>query len=102
MPGATATLVAPIVTQLSVLLEPDLMLAGLAVKDVTVGAEPVWGLVVEESGSLVDPPQPARPADAKRTKATARRPSPTRTELTFRRALEVGECKRHPWMQLHS
>jgi len=41
VPGVTAILVAPVVTQLSVLLEPDEMLAGLAVKDVTVGAEPV-------------------------------------------------------------
>ena len=32
-----AMLVAPVVTQLSVLLAPDAMLAGLAVKDVIVG-----------------------------------------------------------------
>ncbi|SPF37424.1 hypothetical protein SBA1_180053 [Candidatus Sulfotelmatobacter kueseliae] len=34
-------LVAPVVDQLSVLLVPELMLAGLAVKEVIVGAEPL-------------------------------------------------------------
>ena len=37
VPGVMAMLVAPVVTQLSVLLAPDAMLAGLAVKDVIVG-----------------------------------------------------------------
>ena len=38
IPGAMEILVAPVVTQLSVLLEPEAMLAGLAVKLVMVGA----------------------------------------------------------------
>jgi hypothetical protein len=97
VPGVTATLAAPVVTQLSVLPEPDLMLAGLAVKDVTAGAEPVCGLVVDGSGLLVEPPQPVAPADTKRARAAARSPSPVRTELTFfRLAVEVGERKRNP------
>jgi hypothetical protein len=37
VPGVMATLVAPVVDQLSVLLEPELMLVGLAVNDVIAG-----------------------------------------------------------------
>jgi len=40
VPGVMAMLVAPLVAQLSVLLEPELMLAGAAEKDVTPGAAP--------------------------------------------------------------
>jgi flagellar biosynthesis protein FliR len=36
-PGVMAMVVAPVVTQLSVLLAPDEMLAGLAVKELMVG-----------------------------------------------------------------
>jgi hypothetical protein len=41
VPGEIEILDAPVVDQLSVLLLPDFMLAGLAVKEVIVGAEPV-------------------------------------------------------------
>jgi hypothetical protein len=37
VPGVMAILVAPLVTQLRVLLEPDVMLVGLAVKELMVG-----------------------------------------------------------------
>ena len=37
VPGVMAIPVAPVVTQLSVLLEPELMLVGLAVKELIVG-----------------------------------------------------------------
>ena len=37
VPGVMATFVAPDVTQLSVLLDPDVMLAGLGLKEVIVG-----------------------------------------------------------------
>ncbi|MGA9670566.1 MAG: hypothetical protein WBQ94_15245, partial [Terracidiphilus sp.] len=37
VPGVMAMLVAPVVTQLSVLLEPELMLVGLAVNELIVG-----------------------------------------------------------------
>ena len=40
VPGVIAMLVAPVVAQLSVLLAPELMLVGLALKDVIAGAEP--------------------------------------------------------------
>lgn len=54
---------APLLTQLSVVLEPGLMLAGLALKDVMLGADPLVGgglvglLVLLAPGSLDDPPQ---------------------------------------------
>ena len=38
-PGVMEILVAPVVDQLSVLLEPDFILVGLAVKEPIVGAE---------------------------------------------------------------
>jgi len=41
VPGEIEILDAPVVDQLSVLLVPDFMLAGLAVKEVIVGAEPL-------------------------------------------------------------
>lgn len=37
VPGVMASLVAPVVAQLKVLLEPEVMLVGLAVKEVMVG-----------------------------------------------------------------
>ena len=41
VPGEIEMLDAPVVDQLSVLLVPDFMLAGLAVKEVIVGEEPL-------------------------------------------------------------
>lgn len=76
VPGVIAMLVAPVVVQFSVLLEPDLMLAELAVKDVTEGAEPVPGMVVVGSGLLVEPPQLVRPIHESRMRATAQRVGP--------------------------
>jgi hypothetical protein len=98
VPGVIAMPVAPVVAQVSVLLDPDLMLAGLAAKDVTVGAEPVTGMVVVGSGLLVEPPQPVRPVHTRRTRAPARRASPPelRAKLASPLAEEVGEPKRHP------
>lgn len=64
-PGVMAMLVAPAVVQLSVLLEPDAMLAGLAVKEVIVGAVP--SPVVEPDDD--PPPQPAIPRQASRARA---------------------------------
>jgi hypothetical protein len=53
VPGAIAMLVAPVVTQLRVLLEPEAMLAGLAVNDVIVGAPAAFTVTV-----AVDVPEP--------------------------------------------
>jgi hypothetical protein len=57
VPGVMAMLVAPVVAQLSELLEPEAMLAGFAVKDVMVGgggAETVTvAVAVTEPAALV-------------------------------------------------
>jgi hypothetical protein len=70
VPGVMAILVAPATVQLSVLLVPEFMLVGSAVKEVIVGAEPFpVGEVVE--------PQPASPTQINRIMRTrAQRPSP--------------------------
>ena len=46
VPGVIARLVAPVVTQLNVLLEPVVMLAGLAVKELMVGLPAVFTVTV--------------------------------------------------------
>ena len=43
-PGAMETVDAPEVDQVSELLEPEVMVAGLAAKEVILGAEPEGGL----------------------------------------------------------
>ena len=43
VPGVMERVVAPLLTQVSVVLEPELMLAGLALNDVMVGADPLVG-----------------------------------------------------------
>jgi hypothetical protein len=53
VPGVMARLVAPVVAQLSVLLEPDVMLAGFAVKDVMTGL--VGALMVMVSDEVDEP-----------------------------------------------
>jgi len=53
VPGVMARLVAPVVAQLSVLLEPDVMLVGLAVKDVITGF--VGALMVMVSDEVDEP-----------------------------------------------
>jgi hypothetical protein len=60
VPGAMAMEVAPVVAQVSVLLEPELMLVGFAAKEVIVGAEPV----PEDELGIVEP-QPARAMHAR-------------------------------------
>ena len=53
VPGVMARLVAPVVAQLSVLLEPDVMLVGFAVKDVMTGL--VGALMVMVSDEVDEP-----------------------------------------------
>ena len=53
VPGAMAMLVAPVVAQVSVLLEPEVMLVGLAVKELIVG--PLGVLTVTVTVAVVDP-----------------------------------------------
>jgi hypothetical protein len=53
VPGATAMLVAPVVAQVSVLLEPELTLVGFAVKELMVGL--VGTFTVTVAVAVVDP-----------------------------------------------
>ncbi len=48
-PGVMATLVAPLVTQLKVLLEPEEMLAGVAVNEVMTGMAVTVTVTVSET-----------------------------------------------------
>ena len=47
VPGVMAIVVAPVAAQLRVLLEPEFMLVGFAVKEVTAGIEPLLVGAVE-------------------------------------------------------
>ena len=53
VPGVMARLVAPVVTQLSMLLVPEVTLAGLAVKELITGLSTVF--TVRVSIDVVDP-----------------------------------------------
>jgi hypothetical protein len=53
VPGVMARLVAPVVTQLSMLLVPEVTLAGLAVKELITGLSTVFTIRV--SIDVVDP-----------------------------------------------
>ena len=64
VPGVMARLVAPVVAQLSVLLAPEVMLAGSAVKEVIVGMEPFPEGEFDEVA-----PQPASPTQANKIRA---------------------------------
>lgn len=70
-PGVMAILVAPVVTQLSVLLEPAFALVGLAVKEVIVGA------CLDKTGAT----QPVNTAQANRMRGTAQTCSPEERSL---------------------
>ena len=70
LPGVMATLVAPEVAQLSVVLLPGLMLAGLAEKDAMFGAAVCVTAPVD-----APLPQPAGPAQVARNKANPQMPA---------------------------
>ena len=53
VPGVMAIVVAPLVVQLNMLLEPELILVGLAVKELIVGALAVFTVTV--SADVVEP-----------------------------------------------
>jgi hypothetical protein len=53
VPGVMAILVAPLVTQLNMLLEPDAMMVGLAVKELIVGLPAVP--TVTDTVDVVEP-----------------------------------------------
>jgi hypothetical protein len=54
-PGVIAILVAPLVDQLSVLLEPELMLVGLAAKELMVGLVELVVFTVTVTVEVVEP-----------------------------------------------
>jgi hypothetical protein len=85
LPGVIATLTAPVVVQLSLLLAPELIVAGFAVKELIVGTAPFPG---DEPDELDEPdePQPANPAQANRARNSAQRFSPDKRS---RRELDV-------------
>jgi hypothetical protein len=96
VPGVMAMLVAPVVAQLSVLLEPEAILVGLAAKDVIVGTEP---FPEGEPDELAEP-QAARPAQAHRVRTSAQRCSPeesSRQELGLYLQNELEESIRNPF-----
>jgi hypothetical protein len=55
VPGVMAMLVAPLVAQFSMLLEPELMLVGLAVKELMVGLLGALGVRVTVAVAVVEP-----------------------------------------------
>jgi hypothetical protein len=67
VPGVIAMLVVPAADQLSVLLEPEFMLVGFAVKDVIVGTEPFPDGAFDEYPEA----QPKRPAHAAKARMSA-------------------------------
>jgi hypothetical protein len=69
VPGTIEMLFAPVTDQLSVLPEPELILVGLAVKEVIAGAEP---FPEDEVDNIVEP-QPARPTQASGIRTSAQR-----------------------------
>ena len=67
VPGVMAIPVAPVVAQFSMLLAPEFMLVGAAVKDVTFGGEPLGEIAA---------PQPASLTQASRARTSAQRSNP--------------------------
>ena len=55
VPGVIAMLVAPAAAQLSMLLEPELMVVGLAVKELMVGLLGAFGVTVTLAVEVVEP-----------------------------------------------
>jgi hypothetical protein len=88
VPGVMAMLVAPVVAQLSVLLVPELMLVGFAVKEAIVGAEPFT------TGGFVEP-QPVSSTQInriRRTSAQLPRPGDLRPQSHVRAFTLASVC----------
>jgi len=91
VPGVMAILVAPVVTQLRVLLAPEFMPVGFAEKEVIVGLGPF-------PGDEVDVPQSTTPAQASRMKTSAQRSGleemrPQEPALFLENELVKPKCK---------
>jgi hypothetical protein len=92
VPGVMVILVAPVVAQFSMLLVPEFMLVGAAVKDVTFGAEPLGEVAA---------PQPASPTQASRARTSAKRSSPPELSphgLSLFLQNELGESIPEPFV----
>lgn len=96
VPGVMAIVVAPVAAQLSVLLVPEFMVVGFAVKEVTVGMDPFPDELCEVE------PQPTSPMQANRMTARAQRSrreslSPRELSLFLRDELveSMRECLRN-------
>ena len=84
VPGVMAMLVAPLTDQLSVLLEPEVMLVGLAVKELIVGADPVPEFVPEvEVEEVETPPQRASVAQANTIGSSVQSPGRRLCRVSF-------------------
>jgi hypothetical protein len=78
VPGAMEMLVAPVTDQLNVLLEPEVIVVGLAVNDTIAGSEPV---PVDEPDGIVEP-QPSRPMQASEVISRVRRSTARGTQAS--------------------
>ena len=97
VPGVMAMLVAPVAAQLSVLLAPELMLAGFAVKAAITGAE----TLPEDQLDEFPETQPVTAAQVKRTRTSAQSFSPkelSRRELNLFLPNESGEFIKDPFI----
>lgn len=94
-PGVMATLVAAVVAQLSVLLEPEVIVVGRAINEVIVGTE---GFPEDEPDDVIAPhPASPRQASKKRTRAQRLRAEELNPrELRLLRQDELVESMRGP------
>jgi len=96
-PGVMAILVAPAAAQLSVLLVPEFMLVGFAVKEVIIGAEPF----PEDEFDEVPEAQPVGPTQTNRVRTRAQTSSPEELsprELNLFLQNDLGESMDNPFV----
>jgi hypothetical protein len=99
VPGVIAILVAPVVTQLNVLLAPEFMLVGTAAKDAIAGPEPF----TEGEFDKLAAAQPARPTLANKVRTSAQRSSPEESrsrDLSLLPQNELGESISDPFVPM--
>ena len=101
VPGAMAIFVAPVVTQLNVLIAPEFMLAGIAAKDVIAGAEPF----PEGEFDKLDAAQPTRPTQTDKVRTSAQRSRPEELSLRDLSLIprnELDTSMRNPFVPMAS
>lgn len=94
VPGVMAILVAPVVCQLSVLPVPELMLVGVAVKEVIASVESAS----EDEFDCITELQLASPTQANRISPSPEARSAQELSPTLKN--EPAECMRSPWVVL--